>query len=203
MLRRAPAFNPLAYNPSVTYYPWNNNGIASGKRLVRRTDQRPDHSRDGMGQTQLAREHGGGPVSSKLARHSNGLDSRQPVCPESLTSTPAGSVNYERLSIGNTPQPPRARIYSLARYSSSIRVVEPLLIDTGGDARRVVCTGYGTATDVCALGNVMRSKHGRNVLHNEIQHALDPRGGAQRRVRSEPVSPGTPPASPAAIWLRR
>ncbi len=53
---------------------------------------------------------------------------------------------------------------------------------------------YGTtpATDVCALGNVGRLEHGRKVLHQGNQHALDPRCGTQRRVHSEPVSTRNP-----------
>lgn len=104
VLRRSPAFNPLAYNPAVQYLPWNNNGV-----------RMPNASYGGGSNTAVApltewdmrklpAYMGGGTVMSKLSGTKTGWIPGAGM-PRTLTSTPAGSVRYERLTIGSTPEP--------------------------------------------------------------------------------------------------
>ena len=103
VLRRSPAFNPLAYNPAIQYRPWNNNGARMPKASYGGSTNRV-RRRDRVGHAQPAAGMGGGTVRSKLAVPKAGWipDGSHAAL---LTSTPAGSIRYERLTIGNTPEP--------------------------------------------------------------------------------------------------
>ena len=102
--RRSPAFNPLAYNPGVEYKPWNNNGARLPNASYGGNSNVAAGGRTEWDMRNLPAAMGGGTVRSKLAVPNAGWIP-DGGWPRALSSTPAGSIRYERLSIGNTPEP--------------------------------------------------------------------------------------------------
>ena len=107
VLLRSPAFNPLAYNPSIQYLPWNDNGVRMPNASYGGGSNVAAGVLTEWDMRNLPPSMGGGTVRSKLVGTKTGWipASTTTTMPRTLTSTPAGSVRYERLGIGNTPEP--------------------------------------------------------------------------------------------------
>jgi type IV pilus assembly protein PilY1 len=104
VLRRSPAFNPLAYNPAVQYKPWNNNGTRMPNASYGGNTNVAAGANAEWDMRNLPPSMGGGTVAARLAVPKTGWIPNAGM-PRALSSTPAGSVRYERLTIGNTPEP--------------------------------------------------------------------------------------------------
>ena len=198
MIRRAPAFNPLAYNPSVTYFPWNNNGtrlanasyggntdVATG--LLTEWDKR-----------NLPANMSGGTVSSKLVGTQAGWIPDTTQMPRSLTSTPAGTVSYERLSIGNTPQPPAGADL----FTGTIAFRNPACGGTVDTYAWQCPAGFNIVNplDFCgAPGGGYPSTNGQCCTSTT---PFPDTRAATRYIEYAPnlYPPGTPPATPGAIF---
>ena len=199
VIRRAPAFNPLAYNPSVTYFPWNNNGTRMGNASFGGPTDVATMAGTEWDKRSLPANMGGGTVASKLAGTQTGWIPDSTLMPRSLGSTPAGTVNYERLSIGNTPQPPEGADL----FTGTIQFINPgcgNFIDrywwrcqAGG------LYGTVTPTDVCDVGNV--GNLSVDGLCCTMESSTPSMRAAARNLEFAPnlYPPGSPPATPGAI----
>jgi type IV pilus assembly protein PilY1 len=105
VIMRSAAFNPLAYNPSTQYRPWNNNGARMDNASYGGATNVASAARTEWDMRTLPASMGGGAVKDKLVGTNSGWITNASM-PRSLSSTPPGTVRYTQLHRGNTPEPP-------------------------------------------------------------------------------------------------
>jgi type IV pilus assembly protein PilY1 len=190
LIRRAPAFNPLAYNPAVEYKPWNNNGTRMANAAYGGNSDVSDGVNTQIDMRNLPANMGGGTVRSKLSGTTRGwIHSTAQM--RTLSSVPAGSVFYERLTIGSGAEPPAGADL----FSGTITFEDPNCgtIDTYG----WTCpTGaaFQSPAQVCNSGNVGTFSATRTCC-DDFGTTPDTRTLSESKWFNASYPNGTPPTS--------
>jgi type IV pilus assembly protein PilY1 len=192
VVRRSPAFNPLAYNPAVQYLPWNNNGVRMPNASYGGPGNVAAGSATEWDMRNLPASMGGGTVSSKLAVPKAGWIP-DAGWPRPLTSVPAGSIRYERLTIGNTPEPAAG----VDLFNGTITFKNP---DCGtpvvADVYGWQCsagTPWSSPAEACGAGNVNMDAATRTCCTSQTSTPSTSIVNSNRDVWYTNL-PGSPPA---------
>jgi type IV pilus assembly protein PilY1 len=154
VVRRSPAFNPLAYNPSIQYLPWNNNGVRMPNASYGGNTNVATGALTEWDKRYLPPQMNGGTPGATAASKLVGIKSGwipNGNMPRTLASTPAGTVRYDRLTIGNTPEPTEGADL----FTGTIAFRDPTCNTTTNYGWRCTAgTAAANPTDICGAGNV-------------------------------------------------
>ena len=151
VVKRGVAFNPLAYNPAVQYLPWNRDGTRLPNAAYGGNTNVAVGANTQWDARTLPANMGGASVMSKLVGTNTGWIPSGAAQTRALSSVPAGSVLYERMTIGGTPEPPAGADL----FNGTITFRDPTC--NRSPNYFWYCSAGGAsaaAADVCGSGNV-------------------------------------------------